>query len=471
MSLRTRLLLLFAGLLALLLGAEAWLVRSLTSDLSREAGTMATSVGREFVRVFATVPAEAGKAGETGEAPEGAPAEDGAGAAGRVREVREIHLTTSPSGETKTETVTSAGPNSTTTTRVYRNGELQTENVAPRTTSRFLVFRGPHLSTSIPIPEGGLGKAVERFRRRLLFGSLGIFGAGLALAAVAAHRATAPLRELARAARAVGQGELGTLVVSRGSGEVSEAVEAFNRMSAQLGELEKRAKEADERRHLGELGEVGRGLAHALRNPLHAIGLSVEELAARQGDDAEASAIAEGARRQIRRVDGSLRSFLALASAGAGSEEESDGASLVREVVLAAAQDARGRVRIDVAAPGPLPLRAVPAEVQAALQALVVNAVEASPDGATVRVTAAAEGSGGMAVTVEDDGPGLPAEVRSRLFTPHVTTKPAGSGMGLFLAHRIATGRYGGSLVLEEGSPRGTRARAVFLSRRGEPDA
>ena len=49
---------------------------------------------------------------------------------------------------------------------------------------------------------------------------------------------------------------------------------------------------------------------------------------------------------------------------------------------------------------------------------------------------------------IEDEGEGLAEEIRRRLFTPHLSTKANGSGMGLFLAHRIATNRYGGSLEL-----------------------
>ena len=59
---------------------------------------------------------------------------------------------------------------------------------------------------------------------------------------------------------------------------------------------------------------------------------------------------------------------------------------------------------------------------------------------------------------VEDDGPGLPASVRERLFQPHVTTKSTGAGMGLFLAHRIATSRLGGSLQLDDREGGGTLA-------------
>jgi signal transduction histidine kinase len=133
--------------------------------------------------------------------------------------------------------------------------------------------------------------------------------------------------------------------------------------------------------------------------------------------------------------------------------------ALAEEVALAALQEARGRVRVAVAAGEARPrLLAVAPELRAALHALVVNAVEASPAGAEVRVGVEAAGEGRARVTVEDEGPGVPEELRGRLFTPHVTTKPSGSGMGLFLAHRIATTRYGGGLALEARAPRGTRA-------------
>ncbi len=110
----------------------------------------------------------------------------------------------------------------------------------------------------------------------------------------------------------------------------------------------------------------------------------------------------------------------------------------------------------------------MPAEVKTALQALVVNAVEASPDGGRVDVTLAARAGGGARIEVVDAGPGLPDEVVARLFQPHVTTKPHGSGMGLFLAHRIAVGRYGGALALAAAaSGPGTRATLELGDRAG----
>ena len=144
----------------------------------------------------------------------------------------------------------------------------------------------------------------------------------------------------------------------------NEAIAAFNQMSSHLQALEREALALKEREHLGEMGEVARGMAHALRNPLHAVGLSVDELASRLPDDPDAAAMAAAARRQIAGVDGTIRSFLALA-AGGGAEEEVDVRALAEEVALAALQEARGRVRVSVAPGGAARLLAVAPELTA----------------------------------------------------------------------------------------------------------
>ena len=186
--------------------------------------------------------------------------------------------------------------------------------------------------------------------------------------------------------------------------------------------------------------------------------LSVEELAA-SGNAAAAPGLAESARRQIRRIDQSLRSFLALASQSGGVVSEVNLRELIEDVTLEALQDSRGKVRIELDLAADLPaLRAVAPELRAVLQALVVNAMEASPEGGRVTVRATPATGGRARLEIDDSGPGLPEEVRRRLFTPHLSTKANGSGMGLFLAHRIATSRYGGSLELLDRKTGGTRA-------------
>lgn len=459
-TLRLKLFVLIGGLLALMVGAEWLLIETLTKDLRVEVTAVATSVGKDIVRILHRVdekgpllasppagvrrividdeahvvalPREA--AGKTG--PE-AGGETGAPGGDDPREKRFVVTTVQ---------TTDAGAVSSTKSWTTAGG------------TSFLFLEGPAARTRIAIPETGVKDAVTRFRTRLVLGSLGIVAIGLLAAAFVAHRVARPLVELSRAARTLGEGGFGAQVATREGGEVGEAIAAFNQMSSRLEALEREALALKEREHLGEMGEVARGMAHALRNPLHAVGLSVDELASRLPDDPGAAEMAAAARRQIAGVDGTIRSFLALAAEG-GTQEEVDVRSLAEEVALSALQGALGRVRVAVEAGEARPrISAVAPELRAALHALVVNAVEASPAGAQIVVRVEAQDGERARVTVEDEGPGLPDEVRERLFTPHVTTKPSGSGMGLFLAHRIATTRYGGGLALEPRPPHGTRA-------------
>jgi signal transduction histidine kinase len=459
-TLRLRLFVLIGGLLALMVGAEWLLVETLTMDLRVEVSAVATSVGKDIVEVLQQ---REGKA-LTLPAP-------GSGVR-RIVIHDEAHEPPLPPGAGANAQTTVEAPPGTgavegketrrfvvTTVQTSGDGTVSsTKSWATTGATGFLFLEGPVARTRIPIPGTGVKDAVARFRTRLVLGSLGIVAVGLLAAAFVAHRVTRPLVELSRAARTVGEGAFGAQVRTREGGEVGEAIAAFNQMSSRLEALEREALALKEREHLGEMGDVARGMAHALRNPLHAVGLSVDELATRLPGDPDAALVAAVARRQIAGVDGTIRSFLALA-AGGGTEEEVDVRSLAEEVALAALQDARGRVRISVTAGEARPsVLAVAPELKAALHALVVNAVEASPDGAEVTVRVESLDGARARVTVEDEGPGLPHEVRDRLFTPHVTTKPSGSGMGLFLAHRIATTRYGGRLAVEGRAPRGTRA-------------
>ena len=447
MSLRIRLFLSFGSLLLLLVAAQWWWVRSLADDLSVEIDQVAFSVGRSVASILiediegdSDVLVEHRHLGDCADepcAPETVVIQKilggEQGAADAEIEVRKI---------------------------VRKNHDVDIE-----AHSSILHLEhageGPFLRLSgrrLPIPRAGFQARIDEFSRRLLLGSLGFSLVGLLLFAFVAHRISAPLRSLSAAARQVGDGSFGARVETSGSGEVAQAVRAFNSMSHRLAELDALNRELTARRHLGEIGEIARGLAHSLRNPLNALGLSVEELATRAPSEPQVTELAESSRRQIRRIDRSIRSFLALASQSGGAVQEVDLGELVQDIALEALQDSPGSVRLEVdAEPGTCRLQAVEPELRAVVQALVVNAVEASARAGVVSVVLRRT-EGGARLLVDDEGPGLPDTVRSRLFTPHLTTKPNGSGMGLFLAHRIATNRYSGALRLEDREPTGTRA-------------
>ena len=90
------------------------------------------------------------------------------------------------------------------------------------------------------------------------------------------------------------------------------------------------------------------------------------------------------------------------------------------------------------------------------MTALLRNAIEASPRGTPVRLRVGRDGPSTVALTVEDGGPGIPAEMRARLFHLGATGRPGGHGLGLALALRFVEA-HGGTIVHEDGEPTGAR--------------
>jgi len=193
--------------------------------------------------------------------------------------------------------------------------------------------------------------------------------------------------------------------------------------------------------------------------------LAVEELA---GEDEGQRGLVETARHQICRIDRWLRSFLALGAGNGASAEEIDLCALTREVALEAMQEGAS---VDLRVlPENLPVDVVPTAIRSALGNLIANAAEASPEGGNVDVSVFRDAADAV-VEVSDRGAGLPEEVRENLYSPHITTKVGGSGMGLFLARQLIVGMHGGSLVMADREGGGTRAEVrVPLAERGESD-
>jgi signal transduction histidine kinase len=297
--------------------------------------------------------------------------------------------------------------------------------------------------------------AVRRVRETMREGAAmggALLVAGLFASAFLSRRLTRPLRSLADGAEALGRGDLGIQVPETASGEVGDLQRAFNGMSARLAELEAERGLWQEREHLAQLGDLSRGLAHTLRNPLHTLGLAVEELAS--GGDERQDLVATS-RAQIRRIDRWLRSFLALGAEEVAEPEVIDLGVLVRGVTLESVQQGAG-VQVE-GGDDALMVRVVPGAVRAALANLIENATEVSPEGVPVEVALTVEENEAV-VRVADGGPGLPDAVRERLFSPHVTTKVGGSGMGLFLARQLVVGMHGGTLEVADGEYGGTVA-------------
>ena len=230
-------------------------------------------------------------------------------------------------------------------------------------------------------------------------------------------------------------------------------------LAAALGVLSQRMVE---RARTAALLRLLTSVAHEVRNPLGAIRTLARSLrgSANERDGRSLDLIAGEADRLTLLVDG-LRA-VGMPVRPLRREVDPD-LELSTVLALLEHQLAHRRVRVALS-PSPTPTRVEgdPAQLRQVLLNLILNAADAMPRGGTVRLERGLErarpGDAGLSwrVSVEDEGPGVPADVRARLFQPFVTTKPKGLGIGLYLSRRLLEAN-GGTLELASGPGTGAR--------------
>ena len=298
-------------------------------------------------------------------------------------------------------------------------------------------------------------------RRQVLgaFLALAVIGLCLsvALGFVVSARVSRPVDALTGAARQIAAGAPGVMVDSRtASGELKALGETFNRMTTDLKAATDRLV-ASER--VAAWQEVARRLAHEIKNPLTPIRMSLETLlaASQRGplDDRFRGLFGESARAVLEEVDRLKRivdEFSQFARLPHPTLAELDLAETVQPVMALYAPHHGLTYEVNLA--HDVRVRADRDQLAQVLVNLVKNAEESMGDGGRITVRVKVEDGAGV-LEVEDEGPGIPPELKSRLFEPYVTTKPQGTGLGLAIAQRIAM-EHGGQLTARDGTHRGT---------------
>ncbi len=203
---------------------------------------------------------------------------------------------------------------------------------------------------------------------------------------------------------------------------------------------------------LATFGELIGSIGHELRNPLGVIESSVYILAQRIGDD-------ERAKKHIGRIGEQLGVANGIISALLDMIRDKPlqrGMVLLDDTIASVVGSLTTTRRIAVVGVATLPpIDADPVQIRQVFMNLIDNAVHAAGPEGDVRVEGSLEGRG-VQVTVDDSGPGVDAEARSRLFEPLITTKANGIGLGLALVRRIVA-RHGGDVAYEPRQGRGAR--------------
>lgn len=290
-------------------------------------------------------------------------------------------------------------------------------------------------------------------------------GAGILLAIVlsawAAARVTRPVEQLAQAAQQVAAGDWNTSVKLTSSDELRDLADSFNQMTHELLAQRERLVQAE---RVAAWRELARRLAHELKNPLFPLQLTVENLVrARQQSPEQFEEIFHESSSTLLAEIAGLKAIVSRFSDFSRMPQPRFQAVQPNELV----EDSARLFHSQLAAPGrrpiecrlemdrePPPIAADPELLHRALSNLILNAIEAMPNGGTLTLRTRHD-LGRVYLEVSDTGSGLTPEERQRLFTPYFTTKPHGTGLGLAIAQSIISD-HGGRMTVRTKAGEGT---------------
>jgi signal transduction histidine kinase len=283
-----------------------------------------------------------------------------------------------------------------------------------------------------------------------------------------------PIRALIGGARAVGQGDLAQRIQVTRRDEIGQLAEEFNRMAANLeqahAELLRQAEdrlrlveEVQQAQKLATVGMLAAEVAHEIGTPLNVISGRAEVLGRVVPGDHPERRHLDAILTQTERIKGIIRAILDYTQPRRPNLRPQGLVPIlgrVADMLLVRSRRRGVRFLLDLPAGLP-PILADPDQLQQLFLNLLLNALDASPQGTTVRVTTGsdpvlpAEGRAGivrgkvnapcLAIHILDEGKGMPAEELNRVFDPFFSTKGRehGTGLGLPIAEEIIRAHRG----------------------------
>jgi nitrogen fixation/metabolism regulation signal transduction histidine kinase len=312
---------------------------------------------------------------------------------------------------------------------------------------------------------GNSRRSYVELKRRIRASALLAGGSGIILAILlsswVAARVTRPVVQLARAAQDVAAGNWDTRVEVSGGDEVGQLADSFNRMTAELLAQRERLVQTE---RVAAWRELARRLAHELKNPLFPLQLTVENLmrARTQSPEQFDEVFRESSSTLLAEIS-NLKAIIGRFSEFSKMPHPQLQPVQMNEIL-------RGIVKLyqaQLQAPGRAPIAcrleldenlgaiaADPDLLHRALSNLVLNAMDAMPNGGTLTLRTRRD-DGKMILEVADTGSGLTPEECERIFTPYYTSKQHGTGLGLAIVQSVVSD-HGGRISVHSEPGRGT---------------
>jgi signal transduction histidine kinase len=317
---------------------------------------------------------------------------------------------------------------------------------------------------------GSSRRPLIELQRQVISTAMLVGGVGILVAVLAslwfAARVTRPVVSLAEAARRVAAGDLGAKVEVESNDELGELAASFNRMTEDLAQQKDRTLQAE---RVAAWRELARRLAHELKNPLFPLQVTVENLmrAKQKAPEMFEEVFHEGTATLLAEIN-NLKTIIGRFSEFSKMPQPQRQPTQVNDVVRSVLRVFHAQLRVNDKEKNQIALHteladalpeisADPDLLHRALQNLVLNAIDAMPQGGDLTIRTATLGDR-IALSVSDTGSGLTQEECGRLFTPYYTTKHHGTGLGLAIVQSVVSD-HGGKISVESTKEKGTTFR------------
>ncbi len=280
-----------------------------------------------------------------------------------------------------------------------------------------------------------------------------------------------PLHSMAEACQDICEGNLHEIDIKPNASEVLVLELKFNEMVKALrvkAEMERKLAQAQ---RLSALGNLAAGVAHEIGNPLNGIKLTISHLkdicSRRELDEESFNTYADSILSEVDRLDSIVRDFLTLAKERDLSLRPYRVDKLVSETIRLIHKDAQERgVRIDSDIAVLTDQIAIdPQLLKGAILNILINAMEASAEGQTIKVRLAAK-NGRIILDIADEGEGVSPEIAERVFDPYFSTKESGTGLGLPLTRTIIE-KHEGEITFESREGQGATVTVILPAESG----
>ena len=282
------------------------------------------------------------------------------------------------------------------------------------------------------------------------------------------------LGRLRKSMRRVREGDRRHRAATEGPREIAELARALNRMLDSIVAAEREIEEGraaqatlteklQSSQKLAVLGEMAAGVAHELGTPLSVLDGKAQRALRPGRNPEEMKAHLREIREEVRGMENVVRQLLEFGKPAGARQREVPAAQLAERARHGAERTVNGsarRLQLEGASPGPT-VSGDPIRIELALKNLMQNGLQASNDGRVKVSWEACED--GTLFTIADEGPGIPPEMREKIFSPFFTTKDArrGRGLGLAIVQQVVN-EHDARVEIDDNGGNGTRFTLYF---------